>query len=358
MGESSGTMPWGFTCIVMRNVAAGGNPIFFSSTSVSTQAQNANILSYPRSLILENVVDASANDGSSRSWITLDGQTPTAANGQELTYQYIPSNFTVGTAYYLPSGSGQKSFGVAFGGNMTYKTLFTLIPGDDAPNYLSAALGTYNTGTTKSLSTSIPTDATYMLAAVYVGVPPGSGTDSAITTTLTWAGKACTSVAKLHSNNGTQGYVEVYQLISPPTGTNTLLATASASVDIDFAITSFVSVELSNPIKAIQTATGNSSTASVTISGLDVRNTIFAAVIAGNTISSPNVSGNAKSITNFRQLYNTNSDGGAAGFSITGTPDTSQTISHSVTSAAWGMISIVLNPASSFPAQAIYGFSA
>ncbi|MGZ6865283.1 MAG: beta strand repeat-containing protein [Blastococcus sp.] len=108
--------------------------------------------------------------------------------------------------------SGTATGGSGSGGGSV--TVDTVAPG---------ATGQYATNTT---STSWPHTCASG-AALVVGV--AINTD-APTTAVTYAGTSLTSLGKVHSNNSTSGYCELFYLSNPAAGTNTVAVTTSATV--------------------------------------------------------------------------------------------------------------------------------
>lgn len=64
-----------------------------------------------------------------------------------------------------------------------------------------------------------------------VGAAVGQSPDTSITTTATYGGTSMTSVGKLHVGGLTAGYCEMFSLLNPAAGTNTVLITASAAIN-------------------------------------------------------------------------------------------------------------------------------
>jgi hypothetical protein len=90
------------------NVASGA-----PSLDITTQADN--------SAIIVLVSDWMAVDGASRTWRTVNGITPTAGNGYELTYAFTSGRYTVYVAYYPDAGTaGLKTVGLSAPTGMKY----------------------------------------------------------------------------------------------------------------------------------------------------------------------------------------------------------------------------------------------
>src|SRR5215218_1188399 len=101
-----------------------------------------------------------------------------------------------------------------------------------------------------------------------VGVVLASTNDAAINTTVTYNGVAMTSVAgEVHTNAGTAGYAELFYLVAPATGTNTVsVAITGATVEgLECGSVSLNSVDQTTPIAHQATATGSGTSASVAV---------------------------------------------------------------------------------------------
>lgn len=110
---------WGVTCLVFRNSSGIG------------QSNVANVTSGAPSLSLTTVQDSSAivvangdwsaQNGSSRTWETVNSITPTSGNGYELTYSFNSGVYAAYGAYYPDAGSaGSKTLGLSVPTGQTY----------------------------------------------------------------------------------------------------------------------------------------------------------------------------------------------------------------------------------------------
>jgi hypothetical protein len=100
--KTSGTDDWGF--VVLRfsgSLGFGENEYAVGSGSpalaLTTFAENP--------AIVEIIGDWNAVSGGTRTWNTVNGNTPTAANSQEVVYSFVSGAYTVYIAYITDAGS-------------------------------------------------------------------------------------------------------------------------------------------------------------------------------------------------------------------------------------------------------------
>jgi len=124
--------------------------------------------------------------------------------------------------------------------------------------------GHFDTGITNSWSHA----ATGTNRAVVVGVALGASTsDATLTThTCTYDGVAMTSLGLKHSNNQVNGFVELFGLVNPPTGTKTVVSfvqgSAGGIVSSEAGSISFTGVDQTTPFGTAVTAAGDNSSGS------------------------------------------------------------------------------------------------
>lgn len=116
--NADNTIPvWGFTCVVFRNAGGSGasnslNAFGAPTLGLTTTKNNSAIV------VFNN--DYTPIDGASRVWDTVNGITPTAGNGLELTYDFN-GNITVYGAYYNDAGAaGADTVGLSAPTGQTY----------------------------------------------------------------------------------------------------------------------------------------------------------------------------------------------------------------------------------------------
>lgn len=108
----SGAPPWGFTALRFSGSDGFGAS---AKTNVDGAAPSLDITTQQdNSAIVVMVGDWNAVDGSSRTWRTVNGITPTAANSLERVYARDAVNYTVYVAYYSDAGTaGTKTVGLS-----------------------------------------------------------------------------------------------------------------------------------------------------------------------------------------------------------------------------------------------------
>jgi len=128
------------------------------------------------------------------------------------------------------------------------------------------AVGPSSSGTAAN-STSITWNHTYSgsdgLLTVGVGV---GGNDGGVTTLATYDGVPMVSAGKVHTNNQTSGYVELFYLTAPSTGTNAIIVTCSTTKHLIGGSVSFNGVDQITPVSGIITSFGTGTSTSLTVS--------------------------------------------------------------------------------------------
>lgn len=168
-----------------------------------------------------------------------------------------------------------------------------------------------------------------------------SAADAGVTTGVTYNSVSMTSLGKVHTNNQTDGFVELFYLIAPATGTNTVSYTASASGDLGGGSVSFTGADQTTPVA--NTATNFGIGTSVTLS---VTNT------SGNMVADAMASGSdifsSSQTLRWNQQLNNN---GAAGNSAQSTSASTGSVSMGYTIASdwWGIIGTSIQAAATTP---------
>lgn len=165
-----------------------------------------------------------------------------------------------------------------------------------------------------------------------VGVAVGALTDTGITTGVTYNGVSMTSLTLVHSNNQTGGYVQMFYMIAPPTGANTVAVTVSTSVDaITAGSVSFTGVNQTTPLTNTNTNFGNGTTASVAVT-TNSGDMIIDAICTGTGF------GTGSTQTNRWNRFNDSTTGAGVAAQSTATGSGSVTMGYDVTSDWWGII--------------------
>jgi len=156
-------------------------------------------------------------------------------------------------------------------------------------------------------------------------------------TSITYGGQAMTAIGTTFTitHNGNPCYSNVFYLVNPPTGSNTLAIAGSSVNQIEANLVSFYGVNQTTPIRSgtIATAnTGNNSSYSLTVSSNANDLTFSYALVEGNSVTGTNQTSDgissdgtigsdhgttrAASLTHIWSFSGTNSDQGFIGFSI------------------------------------------
>lgn len=107
----SGTTWWGFNCL--RFSGSSGIGAAESGSGNGTAPSLAITATQDDSALVVFCYDWNAADGASRAWQAVNGTTPTAGNGFEVSYFRDGSHYTVYGAYYPNAGvAGAKTVGL------------------------------------------------------------------------------------------------------------------------------------------------------------------------------------------------------------------------------------------------------
>jgi hypothetical protein len=129
---SPSAINWGFTCLVFRDSDGIGSS---NSGRLSNSAPSISITTtQDNSAIVFFAADWDADDGSGRTWRTINGITPTSGNGLERTYVFDPTKYTVYGGYYNDAGSiGTVTAGISSPTSPTPSMVVLEVKGADAP---------------------------------------------------------------------------------------------------------------------------------------------------------------------------------------------------------------------------------
>lgn len=164
--------------------------------------------------------------------------------------------------------------------------------------------------------------------------------DTGVTLSATYNGVAMTSVGVVHSNGSTSGFVQMFRLINPPTGANTVVVTASGGTPEDLigGSESFTGVHQTTPLGTPATASGSTGNPTVNVTGTTTGNMVADAVCNGNTLTA--------STKTQRWLKNVNT-GTAAGNAASSTAAAGGTVAMGYTATAdwWGILAVEIKAA-------------
>lgn len=170
---------------------------------------------------------------------------------------------------------------------------------------------------------------------VVVGV---SNAEDSSSTTVTFGGVSMTSLGKVHSNNSTSGYVELFGLVNPTVGASTVVVSSTIGSDLTGGSISFNGVHQTTPAGSPFTAFGDGSGATVIVTGTTAGNLVVGTIANGASIISSDQTS--------RYICNLNT-GSAAGNSAGATTPAggSVTLSWGNTSDWWGIVAIEVKTA-------------
>jgi hypothetical protein len=132
----SGVAVWGFSALRFSGSDGVGAT---AKDNVSGAAPTLNITTQQDSSALVVIIgDWNAVDGASRTWQTVNGTAPSAANGFETTYFRDAARYTVYVAYYPDAGlAGSKTVGLSAPGGQKYSIVAVEILGSAATSSAS-----------------------------------------------------------------------------------------------------------------------------------------------------------------------------------------------------------------------------
>lgn len=180
-----------------------------------------------------------------------------------------------------------------------------------------------------------------------VGVTCDAATDTGMVLSATYNGVAMTSLGLRHSNDQTAGYIQLFRLDSPATGSNTVSVTEAGGSGLGGLDGGSISFTGSASVSAAQTAAGAGTTASLAFTPTSTGNMVAAFAGCGSALT-PSGS--------FTSRFNENAGSGqaAAGYAAGSTiASTGGSVTASWTSASdwWAVIAVeVQAPAASAPA--------
>jgi hypothetical protein len=177
-----------------------------------------------------------------------------------------------------------------------------------------------------------------------------SGGTAAPTVAVTYGGVAMTKFARYHvdssdSDADTAGFIELYYLVAPPRGTNSVSVSLSNIVNVNLlevetGSISFTGVSQTNPVVRSNTARGNSAAPSITVNNTNSGNMLVDILGSGTDITG--VGGSQ----NNRWLKNIDSQSTAGnGAQSTKTGGGTATLSYTTANDKWAIIALELNSA-------------
>ena len=162
-----------------------------------------------------------------------------------------------------------------------------------------------------------------------VEVAIGAYTDSGIALSVTYNGVSLTSAGLVHVDNTTAGFTQIFYLINPAIGSNTVSITITGLTASTTLNAGSLSFNNASGIRNFVTAFGNSTAPSVAVTSA-VGNMVVDSVATGTGVTS--------SSQTLRWLHNTNTaTGGGNGAASTATGATTVTMSYVVGTDYWAI---------------------
>jgi hypothetical protein len=281
------------------------------------------------------VTIAGANFGSTQGTSTV------AFNGTLAT----PSTWSqTSLVVPVPSGATTGSVVVTVGGQASNGVTFTVTTPPPPVSVAFDAVGPSSAGASVAsgagLSWSHTVTATGSNLLLTVAVAVGTNSDVGLSLAVAYNGVPMTSAALVHSNNHANGFVQMFYLRAPASGTHTVQVTLSGgTASLEGGSVSFTGVDQTTPVRNIATSFGSSGLPRVTV-----------ASAIGDMVLDAMVTGCNGTITSTRTLrwlkaLDCNTAGGN-GAQSTAAGDVSVTMGYSVPSDFWGMIGVDLVAAS------------
>lgn len=210
-------------------------------------------------------------------------------------------------------------------------------------------------GTSVSLGLTSPLTFTHTVTGsqtvLYIGVvagivsfgahPAGNQDSDFVITGVTYNGVAATQVgSNLHPNGGTTGYLALYRLVNPSTGTNTVsisftLANPASSDAVSAGSVSFTGVDPVTPESNLASATGTGTGPAVTVSSA-VGNLVLNLLATGTSVTS-----SANTLQWSKNINSTSSAGNGAMATAAGSG--SVPMSYVVGSDSWALLGLSIN---------------
>src|SRR5436190_8433850 len=192
--------------------------------------------------------------------VTIGGTAATAVtvvNATTITAT-TPSHAAGAVSVSVLNSDGQS---MALANAFTYLAPPGVIFDAVAPSAGGSAVGS---GSSLTWDHTVTTTGSNLLLTV--GVALGKQGDAGMSLSVTYNGVAMTSAGLVHSNNDDSGYVQLFYLKAPATGTHPVVVTLSGgTASLEAGSLSFSGVDQTTPVRNITTAAGSGTTPAVTV---------------------------------------------------------------------------------------------
>lgn len=337
------------------NCAGGQTAIVISGSNLNVATTAGGVTVYEISgLTASSVLDQSSTSiGASATYTS--GTTPTTTQASEIVIGcinffdtlstspagYTNSTFTFGiTGYKIVSATGAYVYSATQSPSGNYAGAVVALKA--APAVTFDAVGPSSSGAVSTGSASLSWSHVNAGNALIAAVAVGSNPDTGLTLAATYGGVAMAAGAVVHAGLATTGYLQVFTLLNPPAGTNTVAVTMSGGTPSTGMSGGSISCTLAGGFRAQYSATGVSvTTATVTSSGSTSGSLICAFVADGSGTTS------ATSPSTSRFLGNNNTltaAGNIAGATSPGT-GSNVTTAWTISSDDCALIAVEILPA-------------
>src|SRR5436190_1528347 len=260
--------------------------------------------------------------------VTIGGTAATAVtvvNATTITAT-TPSHAAGAVSVSVLNSDGQS---MALANAFTYLAPPGVIFDAVAPSAGGSAVGS---GSSLTWDHTVTTTGSNLLLTV--GVALGKQGDAGMSLSVTYNGVAMTSAGLVHSNNDDSGYVQLFYLKAPATGTHPVVVTLSGgTASLEAGSLSFSGVDQTTPVRNITTAAGSGTTPAVTV-----------ASGPGNMVVDALSSGCPGTITSNRTLRWLNqldcASAGGVGAQSTAAGAASVTMGYTIPSDGWGIVAM------------------
>lgn len=190
-----------------------------------------------------------------------------------------------------------------------------------------SSAGATQTGSTVPFTWSHTCSGTNRL--LVVGIVIGCVSDAGMSATATYNSVSMTSITTRHTNDSTAGYAQMFYLIAPSTGANTVSINVTGGTGLEgfsCGSVSFTGVDQTTPIPNFTSAAGNTASCTASLTGAS-GNMLIDLSAAGNTLAATNQT--AQWLAN----RNTSTGAGNGGMGTATGAGSSVTFTRSITAA-------------------------
>lgn len=157
LSRASSSIWWGFTCLVFRDSAGTGASTQTYTTASGSASVNLTTIQANSAVVVLSA-DWNIDSGSTRTWKTVNGITPSSGNGMETSFTSNANYIALG-AYYSDVGSiGSKTVGYDTGMSQKYSMVALEVKGASSAPIVTTGSITNITRTTAFATGSVDSD--------------------------------------------------------------------------------------------------------------------------------------------------------------------------------------------------------